>query len=330
MLIGDFVEYWYNTFRVMRHAPSTVALARNYINIHIKPSALGQMDITEAKTVDYQVFLRDLLMSGNKSTLPSLNTYGQPLSHWTVIKIRQMLIAACRWAIQEGIIVRNYAEETEPIPVRKSNTSVFSMDNQREFLKYTRNHRFYVAYVLFFFTGCRRGEILGLSWNNVHRKENYIVIAQTLVMENGVPTLKKKHAKTEKSLRTIPIPKDIRMMLSEVENRQKTEKKAMQGWKNPDNLVFTNKDGSPVNPSYFSRNFKNVCKRLGFPADMHLHCTRHTWATNMLQCGVPISDVQDLGGWTTPDMLLRIYAHTVKESHKKAIAKLYKVFHGVE
>ena len=50
----------------------------------------------------------------------------------------------------------------------------------------------------------------------------------------------------------------------------------------------------------------------------------------MLQCGVPISDVQDLGGWTTPDMLLRIYAHTVKESHKKAIAKLYKVFHGVE
>ena len=330
MTVGDYVEYWYNTYRITRHAPSTAALIRNYIHVHIQPSVLGQMELAEARTVHYQVFLRDLILHGNKCKLPSLNTYGQPLSHWTVAKIRQILIAACRWAVHEGLVSKNYAEETESIPITKTHTSVFSIDNQRIFLQHTRHHRFYVAYVLFFYTGCRRGEILGLSWNNVHRRENYIVIDQILVMEDGVPTLKKRHAKTERSLRSIPIPTDIRMLFQEVEQQQKKERKNIPGWKNPENLVFTNADGSPVNPMYFSRNFKNVCKRLGFPADIHLHCTRHTWATNMIQCGAPISDVQALGGWTTPEMLLRIYAHTVKDSHRKAISKLYKAIYSIE
>jgi len=331
MKIGDYVEYWYNTYRVMRHAPTTAEMVRNYIRVHIKNSELGKMEITEAKTLDYQIFLRDLLMHGNKANLPSLKTYGQPLSHHTVTKIRQILVAACSWAVHEGIIPKNYADETEYIPVSKTTTSnVFTIENQRKFLQYTRRHRYYVAYVLYFFTGCRRGEILGLDWNHVHRRENYIEIAQTLIMESGVPKLKRNHAKTERSIRSIPIPTDVRMLFQEVEARQKHERQTVPGWTNPENLVFTGKDGAPVNPSYFSRNFKNICKRLGFPSDLHLHCTRHSWATNMLQCGAAISDIQALGGWTTPDMLLRIYAHTVKESQRKAIKMLYKTVHSIE
>lgn len=330
MLIWKYVEYWYTTYRITHHAPSTVANYKNFIYTHIKTSKLGQMDITEAKTVDYQIFLRDLLISGNKNKIISINSFGKPLSAWTVAKIRQLLIAAGKFAVREGIIKQNYAEETESIPVIKTNTSIFSIENQREFLRYTRHHRHYVAYVLFFMTGCRRGEILGLSWNNVNRKSNYIVIDQTLVMENGIPVLKKKHAKTEMSLRSIPIPKDVKLLFHEVEQRQKSEKKLIPGWKNPDNLIFTNLDGSPVNPQYFSRNFKNAAKKIGLPADIHLHCTRHTWATDMIQCGAPISDIQALGGWTTPDMLLRIYSHTVQESHRKAITKLYKMVKMIE
>lgn len=325
MTVADYVNYWYNTYRIIRHSTATAKLTNSIIRVHIKESELGQMDITEAKAIDYQIFLRDLLLSGNKNRLESLkDTYGNPLSPRVVSKIRQLLVGANNWAVKEEIIPKNYAAETEFVPCKKGTSSVFSIENQRTFLRYTRNHRYYVAYVLFFYTGCRRSEILGLSWNNVHRKENYIVIDQTLIMEGTVPVLKKHHAKTQKSLRTIPIPKDIRLLFSEVEQRQKLEKRKNPNWSNPDDLVFTGKDGSRVNPAYFSRNFKNVCKRLGFSPDLHLHSTRHSWATNMLQCGIAISDVQALGGWTSPDMLLNIYAHTVKESHRTAITKLYK------
>ena len=67
---------------------------------------------------------------------------------------------------------------------------------------------------------------------------------------------------------------------------------------------------------------------MGLPSDLHLHSTRHTWATNMVQLGIPLSDIQALGGWSRPDVLLRIYAHTLQESQKKAINKLWKQFNN--
>ena len=44
----------------------------------------------------------------------------------------------------------------------------------------------------------------------------------------------------------------------------------------------------------------------------------------MIQLGIGISDIQALGGWSRPDTLLNIYAHSVKESQRKAMKKLFK------
>jgi len=321
--LGEYTEYWYKTYKLPKHAKSTTEVALNHIHTHIQPSELGLMKLTEVSTQDIQKFLTELLLYGNKCKLKNMITYGNPLSHWTVQKIRQLLISAFTQAMREGIILRNHAIETEPIPIPFKNSSAFSIEHQREFLQATHNHRFYVAYVLLFYTGCRRSEILGLSWNNINWKDSSIIINQTLVIENNEPVLKKR-TKTMRSLRSIPIPLDIKKLLHDWQRQQKTERRKMPEWNNPENLIFVNKDGSVYNPKYFSRNFKAMIKKLGFPSTLHLHSTRHTWATNMIQFGIPITDVQALGGWSRPDVLLNIYAHTVQKSHKKAINKLYK------
>jgi len=312
------------TYKYPKHAKSTAAVTLNHIQTHINPSTLGNMELKEIKTQDIQCFLTDLLLHGNKCKLKNLNSYGKPLSHWTVTKIRQILISALEKAIREGLIVHNCATETEPIPIPYRDKAAFSIEYQREFLAATKNHRFYAAYVLLFYSGCRRSEILGLSWNNINWKGNYIYINQTLIIENGKPTLKKKQTKTPRSIRAIPFPQEMKCLLRDVQKQQFNEKRTVPHWNNPEDLVFVNKDGSIHNPKYFSRNFKNMIRRLGFPPDLHVHSTRHTWATNMIQCGIPITDVQALGGWSRPDVLLNIYAHTVQKSHKKAINKLYK------
>ena len=178
--------------------------------------------------------------------------------------------------------------------------------------------------VLLFFSGCRRGEILGLSWENINWKDECIYIKQSLIMENGEPKLK-KGTKTIKSIRTIPIPHEIKLALRKVYIRQKNERNNNKNYNNPYNLVFATEIGSLPNPQYFSRNFKNKIKRLGLTKGLHIHSTRHTWATNMVQIGIPISDIQSLGGWSRPDVLLNIYAHSVQKTHKKAINKLFKI-----
>lgn len=319
----EYIKIWYTTYKMPKHQETTAVVQLNYINTHIQPSELGKMSLTDIRTRHIQEFLSGLLLSGNKSKLPT--HHGKKLSNWTVQKIRALLIAAFNQAIKEKLIEYNYAADTDSIPTPQTSGTAFSMEQQQIFLKATQNHRFHLAYLLLFYTGCRRAELLGLSWENVAFKENTIFINQTLVgYKNGY--VLKQRTKTFASIRSIPITKELKSMLREWQRKQKYEKMTTPNWCNKYNLVFTNKDGSPVNPAYFSRNFKNKCRKLGFSDNLHLHCTRHTFATNMLQLNVPLPDIQALGGWSSTDTLMRIYAHTVQKSHRKAIQKLYKSF----
>lgn len=324
MLFKDYIVYWHQTYRKPKQARSTALVIENTIRVHIANSKLGNTKVKDITVRDCQEFLTDLLVRGNKSKLNKKKSYGKPLAKSSVNKIRQLLIASLRQAQKEQIILSNPAEYTEPISINKEMSNFFSHDTQKRFLEYTKNHRFFVAYQLLFFTGCRRGEILGLSWNNVDLRKNYIYIRQTLGIEDGQIVLYRRHAKTPKSIRIIPIPFELKKSLIKIRERQKEEKECFPLWNNPDDLIFTNRDGSPHNPNYFTRNFKNVIRRMGLPEDLHLHCTRHSWATNLVQLGIPISDIQALGGWSRPDVLLNIYSHTLQQSQKKAINKLWK------
>lgn len=326
MLFRDYILYWYQTYKEPVQELNTAAVNLCYLRVHVVPSSLGQKELSVIRTHDIQEFLADLLLQGNRCPIKSINTYGKPLSRWTVNRIRQLLIAALNSAVKEGLIPFNCAVDTTSIPLPISTVTPFTVDEQQIFLSHTRNHRFYVAYLLYFYTGCRRGEILGLSWSAVHWSKDCILITQTLIMENGAPKLKLKHAKTPKSIRAIPIPKDIKIRLHEWKRQQNQEKSQYKGWHNPNDLIFTQKNGEPVNPATFSASFKRKAIRLGLPSHLHLNCTRHSWTTNMVQMNIPISDIQAMGGWSRPDVLLRIYAQTVQKSQKKAINRLYKEY----
>lgn len=323
MLLKDYVCYWYMTYKQPKHQKNTQETYLSYIHTHICPSSLGAMEIGEIGVGDVQGFLSELLLRGNKCPIASIGSLGKPLSHWTVTKIRQILISVFKHAVKEGMVSRNPAADTEPVSIKWSKGPVFLPEVQKKFLQATRAHRFYTAYVLLFFLGLRREEVLGLSWNQIDLRRNELSIQQVLVMEGRKPVLR-ECTKTRTSLRVIPFPQEIKCLLADWKKQQKEESASVTGWHNPHSLVFTNKDGSPHNPTYFSRNFKNVVKRLDFCDNrLHVHSTRHSWATNMVQSNAAITDIQSLGGWSRPDVLLNIYAHTVKKSQRRAMKKLY-------
>jgi len=323
MQFRDYVWYWYTTYRQHRQQKTTQAVFISMIQGHIMTSSLGQMELESVRTADVQAFLLHERMKGCRVHFKTYDKRDTPLSAFTVTRLRQLLIAVFRQAMKEGIVQQNAAEGTEPVPLPWRDAPVFTAENQRKFLMATRNHRFHLAYLLLFFTGCRRGEILGLTWDAIDFRRNTMRITKSLLIEDGKIVLKER-TKTRASMRVIPFPKEIRILLQEHKQKQKEESRAA-GWKNLDNLVFTNKDGSPHSPIYFSRNFKNAIRRIeGLPDGLHVHSCRHTWATNMIQCGNAITDVQYLGGWSRPDTLLNIYAHTVKDSQRKAMKKLFQ------
>lgn len=322
MKLKDYILYWYQTYRMPHQQKNTQTAFMSLINNHILTSTLADKELGSITARDCQEFLTNEYMHGCKVKLTNFNKLGSPLSAHSVIKLRQILIATLRQAVKEGFINRNIAEDTEPVRLPWHDNPVFTPEMQHKFLQSVKNHRFYTAYVLMFYLGCRRSEILGLSWDAIDFRRNILRIRQVLIIEHGKLTLREQ-TKTKASIRTIPFPKEIKYILQEWRKKQKSES-AASGYSNKLNLVFTNKDGSPHSPTYFSRNFKTMVKKLDFCSnDLHVHSARHTWATNMIQCGISITDVQAIGGWSRPDTLLNIYSHTVKESQRKAMKKIF-------
>jgi integrase len=66
-----------------------------------------------------------------------------------------------------------------------------------------RHHPLYPAFLLMLTTGCRRGEILGLTWKNVHLDEGYVSIRQHLIVTSK--GLMPETPKTNNSIRDIPL-----------------------------------------------------------------------------------------------------------------------------
>lgn len=325
MKLEEYAMYWYQTYRMPKQQKTTQQTCLSLIRNHIIGSELGALELEDVKAADIQRFLTDQLMHGCKIKLKHYSRVGKPLSTHSIVKLRQILIAMYRQAQKEDVVIKNVAEDTERLPLPWKESPVFTPEAQRKFLAATRSRRFYAAYVLLFFLGLRRSELLALTWDAIDLRRNTVSIKKALVME-GNDIVLRNSTKTRASIRVLPIPQEIKFVLQDHKKKQKEEARAFgNGYHNEFGLLFTSKDGSPYNPNYFSRNFKNLIKHMSFLSDnLHLHSTRHTWATNMLQCGATISDAQALGGWSRPDTLLNVYAHSVKESQRRAMKKLYK------
>jgi integrase len=70
--------------------------------------------------------------------------------------------------------------------------------------------------------------------------------------------------------------------------------------------------------------FKAACKRAGIE-DFRFHDLRHTWASWLIQSGVPLSVLQEMGGWESIEMVRR-YAHLAPNhltEHAKQIDSIF-------
>ena len=81
--------------------------------------------------------------------------------------------------------------------------------------------------------------------------------------------------------------------------------------------VFTYR-GQPYNRAY-TKAWQAALKRAGIE-NFRWHDIRHTWASWLAQKGVPLSAIQEMGGWETPSMVQR-YAH-LSPAHLAHRAKL--------
>jgi integrase len=127
--------------------------------------------------------------------------------------------------------------------------------------------------------------VVGLTWSMVHTDAGELRIPPGAM-------------KTKRGI-TIPLSKTLRAYLDSLERGA------------PAALVF------PGAMDNVKRSFRSAARRAGL-AGLKFHVLRKTGATILLDEGIPLATVQRIGGWKSPQVLLRSYAAATLRSKAKA------------
>jgi integrase len=213
--------------------------------------------------------------------------------------------------------------QTKPKPRRRDKIEVLDEAELAALLGHLKGHWLYMPTLLAASTGPRRGEVLGLRWQDVDMKMGTLHVTQAVESVGG--KLGVKPPKTLRSARTIKMPAALVRELERYRKEQLEQRLKLGLGGRPD-LVFTSPLGQMLQPDSFSEAFANkaaIIKPITF------HGLKHTHLTLLLKSGVPVHIVSARAGHAKPSITLDTYSHLLggedNDAAKQAEAILLRV-----
>jgi integrase len=205
-----------------------------------------------------------------------------------------------------------------PAPRYKVNRGL-TVAQAKATLKAAASRRLGALYVLALFLGLRRGELLGLRWQDVDLDEARLEVVQTLQRVGG--SLRLVPPKTKDSARTVPLPAVCVEALREHKKRQFAERAdAWPDWEDH-GLVFPSRRGTPMEPDNLRQSWSVIRNEAELGA-IRFHDLRHTCVTLLLDLGTPPHVVREIVGHSDIEVTMTIYAHVSLDDERAALRKL--------
>ncbi len=173
-------------------------------------------------------------------------------------------------------------------------------------------------YALFYtatFTGMRRGELLGLKWEDIDWVNSKIHVRRSLY-KGAFQTPKSDYSK-----RAIDMgPRLVKVLKNHRARQDETRLKVGAGWSNND-LVFCQNDGSSLDAdNLYHRDFKAILKKAELRS-IRIHDLRHTFASILIATGHNLKYIQNQMGHSSIKITLDLYGHLMPEIHEGAAKK---------
>jgi site-specific recombinase xerD len=231
----------------------------------------------------------------------------------TVIHYHAVIHRALKYAVKIKTIQSNPAVNVERPRKEKFIGSFYDKKEINTLFDIIQGHPLEVAIKLAAFYGLRREEIIGLKWTAIDFANNTLTIQHTVTECN----LDGKHievasdtAKTDSSLRTMPLVTNFReMLLAKKEKQEHYRKLCGRSYcKEYLDYIFVNEMGERWKPRYLSDGFKRILEQNGLRR-IRFHDLRHTCASLLLANNVPMKKIQEWLGHSDFSTTANIYAH---------------------
>lgn len=297
--VGELLARWLNTIARHKVKAKTLSDYESTIRLHLVPY-LGDIRVQNLTAAKVQTFYSERVDAG-------VGTRTINLAH-------QRLSQALAVAEREGIVRRNVCELVEVPQHKYAPGKAWTQEEANRFLEVARKHYLHPLWALELATGLRRGELLGLRWQDVYLESGIIQIRQAITIVKGAPVV--GEPKTDASKRRMGIPADIVQALRDHRVTWEGRRDRAVHWEG--DLVFCTRNGKPLNPNNVYRHLYPLMEQAGVPK-IRLHDARHTHGTILVSKGVSIRAVADRLGHSKTSVTLNTYAHVLPTMRDEAL-----------
>ena len=310
--VGEWMEVWFEHYAKVKVRPSSHQTYRGYIDNHIKPS-IGKIPLEKLTSLELQKFYKRLLEKGRVDRLESRHQ-AKGLSPKTVRNLHQIISSAMNLAREQKLITTNPAEGCALPRLEHREMQTLPAEQLASFLREAKDSGVFELYYLELATGLRRGELLGLKWEDIDLERGDLRVKRQIARING--EVVEAPLKTKNAYRTLPLAEDT---IGVLEAQRK--KAGSSPW------VFPGPTGGPISPDSVLHMLHRVLKRAGLPR-VRFHDLRHTFATLALQNGVDVKTVSGMLGHFSAGFTLDTYAHVTTASQRQAAKTMGGILSG--
>jgi integrase/predicted RNA-binding Zn-ribbon protein involved in translation (DUF1610 family) len=294
--------------------PTTFASYTMLAQQHIIPR-LGSLQLQKLNAAAINALYAYLLEEGRVRTQGGLSAS-------SVRRVHAVLHRACHDAVRWGRLTVNPVDAADPPKASAEHAErlpVWTAEQLSAFLASVADERLFALWRLLAMTGMRRGEALGLAWEDLDMEAGHLTIRRAWIPVNGVAQM--SEPKTRRGRRTIALDPVTLEALKGHAARQADEQSSWQDTAGAAGLVFTRPDGRPLVPWAVSKAFREQSRTAMLPA-IPLHGLRHTYATLALSSGVNPRIVSARLGHATVALTLDVYSHVLPQADQEAADRI--------
>lgn len=291
----------YIKFAETKGKPQSIRSIKSRINNYILPYFEKFMieDITPFIYLDWQ----------NEINRKGFSYKYKKSLHYTMISIYNF---ANKFYFYENNIASKVGNFSNSYDIPKE-IDIWTNEEFNHFISYINEPIYKALFTFMFYTGCRLGECLALTFNDL--KDNVININKTISKEfiNGKRQI--TTPKTKKSIRKIHIDNLLKNELNNLHDYYIIN----IGYFKNDFYIF----GAikPLAPTTIERKKNNYCKIANIK-QIRLHDFRHSHASLLLSNKIPITAISNRLGHSDINTTLTTYIHLIPDDEKRVINTL--------